>query len=84
MEIFKMMDLHSYIMKLFKKEQTLYDYLKDDISKKTGFKKSKIELQNSKRSNQNIPLLDQHEFIYERRSYILIGNDLKCIEKISV
>jgi hypothetical protein len=84
MEILRTIDLYGYIMKKIKKEQHLYDYLKDDIVKKTGFKKSKIELHNSKRSNKNIPVLDQHEFVYERKSYILIGNDLKCIEKISI
>jgi len=81
MKMFKMTDLYNNIISKIKREQTLYDYLKEDIVKKTGFKRSKIELKNSKRSNPNIPMLDQHEFTYEENSYLLIGNNLKCIEK---
>ena len=61
-----------------KKEKWLCDILREDIAKKTGFNDKKINLILSKRNDDNIPVIDYHEFEYEGKKHVLIGQKLKC------
>lgn len=64
------------IKQSFSKKKYLQDQLIEDISEKTGFKRSKIVWLMSKRSQPDIPILDHHEFTYIGNKYFLIGNNI--------
>ncbi len=49
----------------------LHDFIIDEISEITSFDKNKITLLISKRSNPVVPLIDYHEFTYNKNQYIL-------------
>ncbi len=64
---------------IHKKKEYIDEYLRKEIATKTGFKKNKILLRSSKRSNPNIPNINYHEFQYKKTIYVLNGDELKSI-----
>lgn len=64
---------------MLKKKKYLSDFIKEEISSKTGFDLKKIILKESIKTNKNKEHLDQHIFTYENQTYILDEQGLKKI-----